>query len=735
MQLSTPIEKIPGIGPIYLKRLRKMGIKTTRDLLYHFPYRYDDFSNIIPISKVKLNEIVCVQGKILEIKNTRTWKRRMAITHAIIEDETSAIRIVWFNQPYLKNTLKPKDYVCLAGKISFDKDGIYLASPVYEKISEKVGLTHVGRLVPVYPETQGLSSRWLRYILKPLILEFRNKIADPLPEKIRKQENLLPLDAALWQIHFPDSMSLAEKAQNRFSFEELFLIELAVLRERMKLNKEKAISIPMDIKNIKKFTKSLPFKLTDDQRKSCWQILKDTEKPRPMNRLLEGDVGSGKTVVAIIASLNVVKSGAQVAFMAPTEILAKQHFKEVSSLLRPFRVSVALLTGKEDKLASKKLKNETIEISRNKLFEKAKSGDIDILIGTHALISPSSLRSDFFYKELEEFGFSAKKRKKEGVKFKNLGLVIIDEQHRFGIEQRARLCQSHGGQAKLAAQKKEAASIPHLLSMTATPIPRTLALTIYGDLDLSLINELPKGRKKIITKIVAPADRQKAYDFIRKEAKNKKRIFVICPRIEKKEEAELIEIKTVEEEYEKLSKKIFPDLKVGMLHGKFKSKEKERTMRDFKIGKIDILVSTSVVEVGIDIPEATVMLIEGADRFGLAQLHQFRGRVGRSGHQSYCFLFTDSPSKKTRHRLEALVKHESGFKLSEKDLQIRGPGEIYGVRQWGIPDLAMDALKNLPFVEKTRQMAKELLAEDPELKKIPALRERLKELKERIHLE
>ena len=727
MQLSTSIEKIPGVGPAYVKKLKKMGIETVQDILYHFPHRYEDFSNLVSISNVKLNQICCIQGKILEIKNSRTFKKRMTLTQAIVEDKTSAIKVIWFNQPYLTKTLKIGDNVCLAGKITMDKEGAYLSNPSYEKINSKYDLIHTSRLVPIYPETEKVSSRWFRYILKPLLSEFRNKITDPIPEKIRKQENLMPLDIALWQVHFPDSMDLANKAQNRFSFEELFFIELAVLRERFKLNQKKAISLPMDIKILKKFTRLLSFKLTDDQKKSAWQILKDLEKSIPMNRLLEGDVGSGKTVVAVMASLITVKAGCQVAIMAPTEILAKQHFKEISRLLYPFKISVALLTGKEDKIAAKKIKNETIEISRKKLIERTKDGEIDVLIGTHALISPSSSKtSRFFYKDLEEFGFKPKILKnKQGVKFKNLGLVIIDEQHRFGIKQRANLC-----------QKKT--FIPHFLSMTATPIPRTLALTIYGDLDLSLIKELPKGRKKIITEIIAPVDRKKAYAFIKKQVKKDKRVFVICPRIEKSEKKEITSwsnVKAVKEEYEKLSKQIFPDLKIGMLHGKLKPIEKEKIMKDFKIGKINILVSTSVIEVGIDIPEATVMMIEGAERFGLAQLHQFRGRVGRSKYQSYCFLFTDSSTKKTKQRLKALSECKSGFDLSEKDLQIRGPGEIYGVRQSGIPDLAMQSLKNLALVEKTRETAKKLLEEDSELKKYPYLQKRLEKFQKIAHLE
>ena len=721
MNLSTPIKEIPRIGPSFQKKLQKMGIKTAEDLLFHFPHRYEDFSNIRAISKIKLNETCCILGKILEIKNSRTWKKKMILTQAIVEDKTGAIKVVWFNQPYLIKVLKAGDLVCLAGKINVADKGVFLSSPAYEKIPltsniqhPTSNLTHTGRLVPVYPETEGLSSRWLRYILKPLLLKLKNKIPEILPQKIIETENLLPINQAIWQIHFPDSMTLAEKARERFSFEELFLIELSVLKERLKLNKAKAPAIPLNIELIKEFVKSLPFKLTNAQRKCAWQILEDLAKPRPMSRLLEGDVGSGKTVVAVIASLNVVRAGYQVAFMAPTEILAKQHFQEVAKLLIPFKVRIALLTGKEDKILAQKLENEVLEISRNKLLDKVKKGEIDILIGTHSLIQ-------------------------DKVKFGNLAFCVIDEQHRFGVEQRAKLITNN--YPLKTAQKM----IPHFLSMTATPIPRTLALTIYGDLDLSILDEMPKGRKKIITKVIPPEERAKAYDFIRKQVEKGEQVFVICPRIEPGEKASTqkgkedilgwAEAKAVKEEYEKLSKKVFPDLKVALLHGKMKTSEKEKTMKDFKAKKIDILVSTSVVEVGIDIPAATVMMIEGAERFGLAQLYQFRGRVGRSNLQSYCFLFTESPAKRTRQRLQAIVRAESGFELAQKDLEIRGPGSLSGVKQWGIPDLAMENLKNLPLVEKTREAAKEILNEDPNLKKYPSLKERLKNFKERIHLE
>ena len=718
MLLSTPIEIISGIGPAIQKRLRKLGIKTVGDLLFHFPHRYEDFSNLLPISEVKLNQTCTVFGKILEIGNTRTWKKRMILTSALIEDKSAAIKAIWFNQPYLAKVLKKGDEIFLSGKVTFGEDGVYLANPSYEKAEPEKTLTHTGRLIAVYPETEGLSSRWLRSIVRRMLEQINGGMQETLPLEIIKENDFLAINPALWQAHFPDSEKLAQKAKQRFSFEELFYVELFVLRERLKLAKEKAIPIFLKLETVQRFVNSLPFDLTDGQRKSAWQILKDLEKPRPMNRLLQGDVGSGKTVVAAIAALNVAKAGYQTAFMAPTEILAKQHFQTVFNALKNFNINIGLLTGKEDKFYSKKLKTDVIEISRAKLLKMIAGKinpytqnldvDLDILIGTHALIQ-------------------------DKVKFGKLALVVLDEQHRFGVEQRAKLCSN-------SAEK----IIPHLLSMTATPIPRTLALTVYGDLDLSLITQLPKGRKKIITEIVTPEERAKTYEFIRKQVEVGRQVFVICPRIEsnsKKQRPAVkdlmgwSEVKAVEEEYEKLAKIIFPDLKVGILHGKMPGKEKERVMRDFKNKKIDILVSTSVVEVGIDVPNATVMMIEGAERFGLAQLHQFRGRVGRSDYQSYCFLLTTSPDQLNRRRLKALITCDDGFSLSEKDLEIRGPGDLSGTRQWGIPDLTMDSLKDIRLVEKTREAAKQILQKDPELKKYPALKEKLKRFREKVHLE
>ena len=685
MNFSTLVQELPRIGPQYQKKLKKLGIKTVRDLLFHFPHRYEDFSEIIPISNIRLKEQICIQGKILEIENNRTWKRRMILTQALIQDQSGAIKVIWFNQPYLVNALKSGDFVCLAGKLALRKGETYLSNPIHEKIPNpkfqipNPSLTHTGRLIPVYPETEGLSSKWLRFIIKPLLVGFKNKILDSLPKKIIKDKKIMPLEKALWQIHFPDSIKLATAAKKRFSFEELFLIQLLILRERMKFAKEKSIAIPLNLKIIQSFIRKLPFKLTDSQKKSTWQILKDMEKPKPMNRLLEGDVGSGKTIVAAIAALNIAKAGYQTVFMAPTEILSKQHFQNLSQLFKNSHISVGLLTGKE------KIKNE----------------ESDILIGTQALIQ-------------------------DKVKFKKLALVILDEQHRFGVKQRAKLC-------------RQKDFIPHLLSMTATPIPRTLTLTIYGDLDLSSITELPTGRKKIITKFITPNKRQEAYDFIRKQVKQGRQVFVICPRIEPSEVKEnnlsWAEVKAVKEEYEKLSKDIFSDLKVGELHGKMKTEEKEKVIKNFKERKINILVSTSVIEVGIDIPNASLIMIEGAERFGLSQLHQFRGRVGRSEYQSFCFLFTESSAKKTGQRLRALLSSNNGFALAEKDLEIRGPGDFSGIRQWGIPDLSMASLKDIFLVQSSRNTAKEILEEDPELKKYPLLRERLEKFQQNIHLE
>jgi ATP-dependent DNA helicase RecG len=725
--LATNVEELPRVGQAYAKRLKKFGIKTVQDLLFYFPARYDDFSEIITIkqARAKLGEPVCVQGEIVSIETTKSWHRAVAVTKATVQDKTAQIDVWWFNQPYLEKTLKENDFVCLAGKVSINNDGLYLASPVHERINE-IGenqeLTHTGRIVPVYSETKGVTSRWLRYIIKPLLYRFCEQIPESLPKEIIKKYKFLPIQEAVWQLHFPDSFEHADAAKARFSFEELFLIQLNVLKEKLRLMQKKSSACPMDAGLMKKFTDSLPFTLTDSQKKCAFAILKDLEKSVPMSRLLEGDVGSGKTVVATMAALSVVKNGHQVAFMAPTEILAKQHFKTVTELLKNFNVCVGMMTGKDARIFRN---GEIFEVSKKSFNADLEFDQINIAIGTHSLIQ-------------------------KGVEFSKLGLVVLDEQHRFGVEQRDHLIKSK----KL---------VPHLLSMTATPIPRTLALTLYGDLDLSLIDEMPKNRKKVKTIIVEPSQRKEAYEFIKKEVAEGKGVFVIFPKIESavsklKESVEkngpvsgsfvpqnyaplslaslaVNEVKALKQEYEKLSKEVFPNLRITMLHGKMKPAEKERIMLDFKKGEIDILLSTSVVEVGVDVPRATIMMIEGAERFGLSQLHQFRGRVGRSDMQSYCFLFTTDPSMLNRKRLKALVESDNGFKLAEKDLEIRGPGSLYGTMQSGLPDMAMQGLSNIFLVEKTRAAAKELLEKDPELKTYPELQERLRNFEKRIHFE
>ncbi|MDP2664997.1 MAG: ATP-dependent DNA helicase RecG [bacterium] len=703
MNLATSLSEVPRIGPVYQKRLKGLGIANVRDLLFYFPRAYEDFSKITPIAELKEGMSFCVAGKMLDIKEQRTFKKRFSITTALVQDQTGGIRILWFNQPYLAQSLKQGDEVFLAGKVVRDAKGIYLANPIHEKTqgselqTQNYGLTHVGRIVPVYAETSGVSSRWLRSIIKSVLAQLTD-VEETLPAAIVKAKKFLALKKAFWQIHFPDSLADAEIAKNRFAFEELFYILLFILAERKKIASIKAPPLKLDVAVMSRFTKKLPFSLTDSQKKAAWQVLKDMENPRPMNRLLEGDVGSGKTVVAAMAALSCVKAGYQTVFMAPTEILAQQHFKNVGSLLAPFKLTVGLLTGTSDRFISPKLPNDFIEVSRTKLLKMALEGKVNLVIGTHALIQ-------------------------EKVRFGKLGLVIIDEQHRFGIQQRAKLLH-------------RSTLIPHLLSLTATPIPRTLALTVYGDLDLSLIPELPKGRKEIITKVVPPEERKKTYVFIEKEVKQGRQVFVICPRIERSEAQNgMQEVKTVKEEYEKLSTKIFPKLNVGMLHGKMAQKEKELVMRKFRMGKIDILVSTSVVEVGVDIQNASVMMIEGAERFGLAQLHQFRGRVGRAEHQSYCFLLTESSSSGILSRLRAMQKAKNGFELAEMDLRIRGAGSFTGTKQWGVADFAMTQLTNLKLVEETREAAKNLLEEDISLKKYPLLKAKVQELRANLHLE
>ncbi|MDP3003923.1 MAG: ATP-dependent DNA helicase RecG [Candidatus Azambacteria bacterium] len=715
--LDASIQNIRYFGPAAVKKLAKLKIKTARDLLYHFPFRYEDFSNFTPIADLKPNSQATTHGTILNAKNIQIFRRRLILTEIIAEDNSGAIKSVWFNQPYLLNQFKQGRQLNLSGKVVLNKKQLCFSNPAYEitnygenSYNKKESL-HTGRLVPVYPETYGLTSRWLRLGIKSL-LRFANQIPDVLPNELKKNYHLPNLGHALSQIHFPETIEKAGLARRRFAFEELFILQLFMGLERLKLEKKTSPQIKFDEKMAKKFVSKLPFKLTDSQKKAAWQIIQDIGRNQPMNRLLEGDVGSGKTIVAAMAAYLTVLNGYQVAFMAPTEILSRQHYEKIWPLLKKFsakggsasggKISTGLLTSTEAKIGDKK-------ISKKELIKKIEAGEISIVIGTHSLIQ-------------------------KNVRFKNLALVVIDEQHRFGVNQRAALLAQHATPSTDSGQahNTQHTTIPHLLSMTATPIPRTLGLTIWGDLDLSLIKEMPKGRKNIITKIVSPSKREWTYEFIKSEIKKGRQAFVVCPLIE---ESEKLSAKAVKKEYERLQEKVFPELKIGLLHGRLRPKEKEKIMSEFLNKNLNILVATSVVEVGIDIPNATVMVIEGADRFGLASLYQFRGRVGRSNHQSYCFLLTDSPSSKTNKRLKAIESAQSGFDLAERDLEIRGPGDFIGVRQSGLPDLAIASLTNLKLIEETREAAKKFLVEDPNLKNHPLLAKRVSEFQTQIHFE
>lgn len=755
IDLSLPIEQLKSVGARNLPRLTKLGIKTVRDLLWHFPVRYEDYSRVVSISDIEPGQKVNIQGEILKMSNRMIFPKRISITNALVGDETGAVKVVWFNQPFIANSLKEGTLVSLAGKANLDKHGLYLSSPTYEKIQDiefkNYNLTHTGGLIPVYPETEGVTSKYLRFLIKPILRDL--EVADPLPEQTLKKYNLPSLSEAVNKIHYPLTNQEAKIAKERLAFDDLLLFQLKALLERRKLNQLKSVRIKFDKELIQDFISRLPFELTKDQKVAAWEILKDLEKTYPMNRLMEGDVGSGKTVVALMGAVQVAKCRLpagrqrnQSVFMAPTEVLANQHFRTMSELLGSNYLNIGLLTGSEAKLNSE-------VVTKTELKNKISKGEVDILVGTHAVIQ-------------------------KDVHFKNLAFVVIDEQHRFGINQRKALV--HGstqGQYRHGDAQSPAPSIPHLLSMTATPIPRTLALTIYGDLDISIIKEKPKNRQKIITRVVPPSQRKSAYKFLRDKINSGRQVFVVCPRIERPSAEVALpapeiagalnrrnwpqigriqqlstsalgrsaagswaEAKTVQEEYKKLSEEVFPDLKVAMLHGKMKPKEKNEIMSSFAKAskdkrKIDILVATSVIEVGIDIPNATIMMIENSERFGLAQLHQFRGRVGRGEHQSYCLLFSSTPDKNINQRLKALVDCNDGFELAEKDMTIRGPGEFFGVKQSGLPDLAMASLANVDLIKKARLEARLLLKEDSALTNYPLLKERLEKFQRLTHFE
>lgn len=651
MRLDAPIEAVKGVGELLTERLNTQGIQTVQDMLYFFPRRYDDFSQITPIAKIQPGKVT-VKGVVDSVVG-KYVRRRMHITEAIIDDGTSKTRAVWFNQPYrAKQLAKGREYY-FSGNYELQRSRYVLSNPATEQ-AETDGVS-TARIVPIYPETKNLKSQQIRKVLREL-LPLIKMLPDTLPKELVKKEGLLSAAEALTNIHFPESSELLERAKQRIAFEELLQLLTASLLNKQENSLLKGWHIPFNQTAAKQFVGRLPFKLTDAQRQAAWEIFKDFEQTQPMNRLLQGDVGSGKTVVAAMAAFMAARSGYQTAFMAPTEILAMQHAATLSNLLEPMGINVGLLVGSAKTKAKAELK------------QRLANGDIVVAVGTHALIQKDS-------------------------GFHKLGLVVIDEQHRFGVRQRSELLTK--GQ-----------HMPHLLSMTATPIPRSLQLTVYGELEVSVLNELPQGRRPIKTHVVTHTARYTAYDKIEAELKAGRQAYVVCPIIADGADAEL---KSIEAEHERLNKSIFKHRRLGLLHGQLKSEQKDHIMGEFKAGKLDMLICTTVVEVGVDVPNATVMLIEGADRFGLAQLHQLRGRVGRSDMQSYCYL-VPSTAQAVSRRLRELEQSNDGFYLAEVDLTLRGPGEIYGRAQHGKLDLAFVNMADVLFTKRVRAAAEWLIS-------------------------
>lgn len=694
MTFDTPLSTISSIKKPTLAKLVRMGIVTVRDLLYHFPFRYEDYSAVLAIDALVPNELCTIEGTVTHIEAGRTFKKKMFLTEVALEDATGKIRLIWFNQRFVSQTLKVGMTIRVSGKVTSDRQGLLMQNPAFERSSRDA--THTGRLVPVYPETAGLTSKFFRWQLTNIFQKLTT-YPDPVPEDILKKLHLPSLKQAFFYIHFPKDATHELLARKRFAFDEMLLVQLKALQVKALFETAKATALSSDAFLIKKFLGTLPFTLTNAQLKASSEILQDMGKTRPMNRLLNGDVGSGKTIVAGLAAYASAENGFQTAILAPTEVLARQHFESLTKVFAGTGHDVALFTG-----SYRILDGQTT--TRPTLLKAIRAGIPKIIVGTHALIQ-------------------------DDVAFDNLALIVVDEQHRFGVSQRAKLQElsfnSLDGSQEL---------VPHFLSMTATPIPRTLTLAFFGNLDLSLLDELPKNRKPIITKIAKNAkDREKIYEFIRSEIKKGRQAFVIFPLVE--ESMALKDVKAAVAEREHLAETIFPHLSIGLLHGKLKAKEKEVVMRDFKEKKYDILVATAVVEVGIDVPNASIMMIEEAERFGLAQLHQFRGRVGRGEHQSYCFLLPGKESAVANERLKILEKTNNGFEIAEADLGIRGPGAFFGSRQSGLPDIAMENLNNMRLITIARDEAKNILMADPLLTQHSLLQKALQIFEEKIHLE
>lgn len=678
MNIATPLSGIKGVGPKTAEQFALAGLHTVGDLIDFLPRRHEDFSEVVGIADIRPGKMT-IKARCEKI-STRPVRRGLRIMTATLADDTGKLQAVWFNQPYRMSQLaNPEEEFFFSGEFEFNYNRYQLTNPSAEKVSDMPVQTD--RLLPVYHSIRGLKSQVVRKVLSEL-RPFMAMLPETLPAAIVKNEKLTSKADALLGMHFPKTVDDVKRARERLAFEELFQLLLASQLNKQENAKLTGWSIPFEQPVVAGFVKKLPFALTDAQRRAAWEILQDFESQTPMNRLLQGDVGSGKTVVAGLAARQAASAGLQTAVMAPTEILAVQHAETLRGLLEPFGVQVGLLTGGVRGKA------------RQVLYENILNGSVDVVVGTHALIQ-------------------------ESVKFRRLGFVVIDEQHRFGVAQRQALLMkaSAAGSEAEGFTPPENSHMPHMLAMTATPIPRSLALTVYGELDVSILNERPKGRKPIKTKIWSPNSRPQLYELVDKEISAGRQVYVICSLIDGSPDSDT---RSVEAEYKRLQGSVFRHRRIGLLHGKLKPEEKTAVMTDFAEGKLDILVSTTVIEVGVDVPNATAMIIEDADTFGLAQLHQLRGRVGRSEHQSYCFLVT-SDSSKPSQRLREIERSNDGFYLAEVDLKLRGPGEIYGRAQHGALNLQIATLADTKLIARAQKSAKEFIKSGESITGYPVL--------------
>jgi ATP-dependent DNA helicase RecG len=665
---------VRGINTAQARKLEALGVRTVEDLLYLFPHRYDDFSHLKTIQELHYGEEVTIIGVVQEAQNVQT-RRGKELTKAVLADGTGSIEAAWFNQPYLIRQLTRGRRVVLSGRVDQYLGHLTFQSPQWEPWTGD--LVHTGRLAPVYPLTEGLTARSLRTLMKGAVDEWAPRLTDALPISLRQNNDLEDVVTAIRQMHFPNDLDSLGRARHRLCFEEFLLIQLGVMRQRFHWQQETGRPLAVDEAMLDTIIGALPFTLTSAQQRVLRDITGDLQRSYPMSRLLQGDVGSGKTVVALVAMLIAVANGMQAVMMAPTEVLAEQHYHTLTTMLQGIterlRAAGAAAADWVGQTQVGLLRGSLTPAEKEERRRQIACGEVKIIVGTHALIQ-------------------------EDATFQDLGLAIVDEQHRFGVAQRGAL--------------RQKGYHPHVLVMSATPIPRTLALTLYGDLDLSIINELPPHRQKIMTKWLEPAERERAYAFLRRQVEDGRQAFIICPLIE---ESEKIEAKAAVSEYARLQDQVFPELRLGLLHGRMNSADKEEVMARFREGQLHVLVSTPVVEVGIDVPNASVMLVEGADRFGLAQLHQFRGRVGRGEHQSYCLLLADSPSLEGEQRLRVIETTDDGFLLAEEDLRMRGPGEFFGTRQSGLPDLKVAQIGDTRVLEQARRAAQDLFGRDPTL--------------------